>query len=93
MSNMKQVEHFDLGDNVICDLCGKDFTNSDAVGGIEFVSKACCPDWTPTILKSAKKYNEESHIRSRCPKDKSFAQWVREDLRNGEPGWMTITSF
>lgn len=82
-----------LGDIVICDLCGKDYTNSNEKGGITFGSKACCPDCTPGILKSAKKYNEESYIKSRCPKDKSFAQWVREDLRNGEPGSMTITTF
>ena len=88
-----KVEHFDLGDSVICDLCGKDFTNSDAKGGITFGSKAVCPDCTPQILESAKKFNEEDHIKSKCPGGMSFADWVRKDLRDGEPGWMTITSL
>ena len=82
-----------LGDIVICDTCGKDYTNSDEKGGIEFGSKAVCPKCTPGFLKSAKKFNEENHIKRRCPDDKSFAEWVRDDLRDGEPGWISVTSL
>jgi len=82
-----------LGDKVNCDLCNKDYTDSDESGGVEFGSKAVCPDCTPGILKSVKKYNEEEHIKRRCPKDMSFANWVRNILREGEPGYITITSL
>lgn len=86
-------ETFNLGDSVICDLCGQDYTNSKAKGGITFGSKAICPTCTPEMLKNATKYNEESYIKHRCPEDKTFADWVREDLREGKPGHMTITTL
>jgi hypothetical protein len=68
---------------VFCDLCGNDMTFSKEVGGILFQSKACCPSCAPNMEASAKKYGEEKFIRGRCPPDKSFANWVREDLRKG----------
>ena len=82
-----------LGDTVLCDMCNKDYTDSDEKGGIQFQSKAVCPTCTPQIEESAQKYYETEFIKNRCPKGKSFAQWVREDLRNGEPGTITITSI
>jgi len=82
-----------IGDMVICDTCGANYTNSDAKGGIQFLSKAVCPKCAPEMEKNAKKYDEMHCIKSRCPEEKSFAQWVREDLRNGEPGYITVTSL
>ena len=87
------VTNYDLGDSVLCDMCGTDYTKSDVKGGITFGSKAVCPLCTPKIIASAKVHGESGYIKSRCPEDKTFANWVREDLRNGKPGYMTITTF
>lgn len=72
----------ELGRVVLCDDCGEDFTDSPAVGGILFVSRACCPSCAPRWEANAKKYGEDRYIRARCPEGKSFADWVREDLRS-----------
>lgn len=78
---MVDVEVVDMGDTVYCDYCNKDYTNSDAKGGLLFGSYAVCPLCVPETEASAKRFGEEHFIRARCPEDKSFAQWVREDLR------------
>jgi len=67
---------------VVCDFCAADFTNSDRTGGFLFQSKAVCPDCAARTLPEIKSYGEEHFIRARCPEGKSFAQWVREDLRD-----------
>ena len=91
---MKTVtETFDLGDAVLCDMCDEDYSNSTDKGGLTFGSKAVCPKCVPRVEASAKKYGEEWNIKNRCPADKSFAEWVREDLRGGKPATMTITSW
>ena len=77
-------EIIDLGDLVMCDFCSKDWTDNDTSGGFLFDSKAVCPDCAPKMLKSIKGYNEEDHIKARCPQDKSFFKWVLEDLRKGD---------
>lgn len=89
----KTVETFDLGDIVLCDMCNADYSNSSKKGGITFGSKAVCPECTPRIENNAKKFNEEWMIKERCPQDKTFCQWVREDLRKGGNATMTITTF
>lgn len=71
----------DAGQSVICDLCGEDKTESKVSGGFLFQSKAVCPDCAPNYEASAKRYSELHFIRARCPEGKSFADWVREDLR------------
>lgn len=72
----------DPGNMVVCDDCNRDFTNSPMIGGIYgFGSKAICPICTPKWLADAKRYGEERFIKARCPDDKPFADWVREDLR------------
>ncbi len=75
------IEIPDTGDVVICDLCGVDYTDSSQSGGVFFAGKAVCPECSPTLVVSAKKYNEEKYIKATCPESKSFADWVREDLR------------
>lgn len=76
-----EIIHIDSGSKVFCDDCNKDFTESKEQGGLLFQSKAigpCCKDkW----VKSADKYNEQSFIRSECPDDMAFADWVRNELR------------
>lgn len=84
-------QHFDLGNVVLCDLCNKDYTNSNVSGGFTFGSKAVCPDCEDNFRKLVKECEEDHLITAECPEDKSFADWVRHDLRKGEPGFMTIT--
>jgi len=79
-----------LGDVVVCDLCNKDYTQSDEEGGCQFGSNAVCPDCMPKILESAKKYGELDHVKHYCPKGMPFRKFVTEILRNGEPGYISI---
>ncbi len=71
----------DPGDSVFCDLCNADKTDCPQSGGFMFQSKAICPDCCDAFEKTAKQYNELHFIRARCPPNKSFADWVRQDLR------------
>jgi hypothetical protein len=71
------VETIDVGDRVICDACGEEWTDRVDSGGILFQSKAICPDCSPQWEADAVKHNEEKFIRIRCPKGMSFAEWVR----------------
>ena len=75
------VKVIDVGDKVYCDLCGEDKSESDSSGGFLFQSKAVCPDCAPHFEVSINDYSEQHLIRGRCPPEKSFANWVREDLR------------
>lgn len=81
MDNKIKIIKIDVGNAVYCDFCGDDYTNSPDQGGLMFGSKATCPKCVPKIESSSKRYGEEHFIRSRCPEGKSFANWVREDLR------------
>ena len=76
-----EVITIDPGHHVVCDICNEDFTDSDVSGGFLFGSNAVCPNCADAFLEDVRKYNEEWAIRGRCPPDKSFADWVREDLR------------
>ena len=76
-----EIINVDMGDRVLCDDCSKDFTDLPDKGGILFTSKAICPECAPKWEASAKRFNETKHIRAICPEGKSFADWVREDLR------------
>lgn len=66
---------------VVCDGCNKDYTNSSQSGGIQFETKAFGPCCQESVERSAEQYKEEHFIKARCPEGKSFADWVREDLR------------
>jgi len=66
----------DPGDDVNCDLCNEDYTNSDAKGGFLFLSKAVCPKCAPEFEESAKKYNEQKYIRKRAREGESFRDFV-----------------
>ena len=73
---------FDPGSNVICDGCSEDWTDRPEAGGVYGLeTKAFCPDCAPGIETLVQRYGEEDHIYARCPPDKSFADWVRDDLR------------
>lgn len=66
---------------VVCDYCGDDHTTDSAPGGLLFGTYAACPKCAPQMDRSARTYGETRFIRARCPEGKTFAQWVREDLR------------
>ena len=89
----KIVSHENIGDKVLCDVCNTDYTTSKVTGGIYFSGNAICPECTPDFEKAIEKYNETHLIQSRCPADKSYADWVREDLRGGKPGTITVSTF
>lgn len=90
---MDKVIHHEEFDVVLCDYCNKDFSNRADCGGFIFCSNAVCPECAPDMLESIKKHAEERFIRSKCPKDKPFGKWIQEDIRNGEPGSITVVSF
>lgn len=75
------VIHLESGATVLCDDCNKDYTDLPEKGGILFGSKAIGPCCSSKWIRNAAKYSEMSHIKKRCPTDKSFADWVREDVR------------
>lgn len=66
------TEIFEVGDEVQCDVCNKDWTNSDVSGGFMFGSYAYCPECAVSHMPSIRGYGEESHIRERCPPGLSF---------------------
>lgn len=72
------IIELDVGEDVLCDFCGGDFTKSDAIGGLLFCGKAVCPSCAPETEADAKDYDEEPFITARCPEGKIFAEWVRE---------------
>lgn len=71
----------DADEEVFCDLCGQDMTDMPDQGGFLFATKTICPDCAPAYEERLIFHNEQQHIRARCPVGKSFADWVREDLR------------
>lgn len=75
------VHRIEPGRLVFCDICGDDWTDRPESGGLVFGSKACCPTCGPKVEADVKVYREEFYIRGRCPPRKSFADWVRDDLR------------
>lgn len=72
----------DIGDYVECDMCCKDFTNSDAKGGILFGTKGVCPECAPRIEADAERFGESQFIRGRCPDGMTFKDWVLQ-IRGG----------
>lgn len=81
--------HFDTiihvipGHDVICDICSKDWSDSDKSGGFLFGSYGYCPDCAEEGLKNIKRYNEERYIKGYCPADMSHADWIRNIVRKG----------
>ena len=75
-------EFFDLGDMVKCDFCGEDHTESDAVGGFLFGSKAVCPSCVPRAMPKIKLYGEEHLIRDRAKDGETFRAFCLR-LRDG----------
>lgn len=75
-------ETIDVGTQVICDVCGRDWSFENKSGGFLFGSYVYCPDCAEKGLKDIKKYHEEWNIKAFCPPNLSFWNWVVK-LRNG----------
>ena len=67
----------DVGDDVICDYCSEDFTNSNQVGGFILSGDAICPNCAERTWKLLKKHNEERYLKAICKENESFADFVR----------------
>lgn len=79
LGEMKVIK-VDMGDFVVCDDCNADYTELPDKGGISFHGRAICPECQQRWIQSAEKYNEDGDIIYNDTA-KSFADWVREDLR------------
>jgi hypothetical protein len=66
----------DIGEHVECDICSKDFTYSDAVGGFLFSDKGVCPDCSDSFMASVKKYHEEEYIRQVAKPNETFRDFI-----------------
>lgn len=69
---MQIVERYDIGNAVICDLCGTDYTNSLAVGGFLFCSTGVCPACVPRFEAKIIKHNEQRYIKARAQQFETF---------------------
>lgn len=77
-----EILTIDPGRNVVCDCCGADWTDRPESGGCYgLMTKAYCPDCAPRIIEIARAEGEYHLIKAFCPPEKSFADWVRQDLR------------
>lgn len=83
------IERTDIGNSVVCDMCGDDWTARDGTGGILFGSKAACPTCAPQVEADATRYGETQYIRDRCPPGLHYREWVLR-LRGGNN---TVTTY
>lgn len=66
-----------LDDVVVCDICNRDYTESDQCGGFIFGSNAYCPPCAERSLTNILRYGEVHYIRALCPAGVNFADFVR----------------
>ena len=65
------------GEIVLCDFCGKDYTNDNtSLGGILFTGHAVCPDCLPEFEEGIRKYREEKYIQARAGENQTFKDFV-----------------
>lgn len=76
-----RVINVDPGNQVFCDGCNKDWTGLPDSGGLLLGSYAYGPCCDGETLSACERYKETHLIKARCPEGKSFADWVRQDLR------------
>ena len=67
----------DIGRIVVCDVCGRDYTDSPQVGGFIFGSDGYCPVCSPRMMHFIGVRGEQEYIRARCPAGTSFADFIR----------------
>ncbi len=73
----------DIGDNVQCDWCNTDYTNSDEIGGFLFGSYGTCPHCADDIERRAKETNESQYIRERARPGETFKAFCLR-MRGGD---------
>jgi hypothetical protein len=73
-----KVITIDPGSEVVCDVCNDDWTDRTESGGFIFGSNAHCPKCAQIYEPQIISYGEQHLIQARCPKDQSFADFVRE---------------
>ena len=88
---MKRELIKDMGNQVICDQCNQDYTNSVKCGGFIFGSHAYCPDCAARSLENIKAYGEEKYIKAYCPDDMSFKDFVI--TYRGDDNKVTLITF
>jgi len=81
--DMKLQSVTDVGNSVVCDWCGDDFTKSNEIGGFLFGSKAVCPHCCEKVEKQIYDFGEEKYIKAYCPPTMPFRKWVLQ-LRGGD---------
>lgn len=87
----KIINEIPLGKTVVCDVCNKDYTNSNKTGGFIFSGYAYCPKCAEKGLSVIEMHGEEKNIQAVCPKNKSFADFCRE--YRGEDAKITISEI
>lgn len=70
------VVNIDPGNNVLCDLCNTDYTNSNETGGFLFSRKAVCPECAPDFEKTVIICNEKRFITDRAMPNETFRDFV-----------------
>lgn len=89
----REIIDIDLGDEVFCDVCNAEYTDSKESGGFMFGTYCYCPVCAKKAEAHIRSCNEGHLIRARCPEGASFADWVRQDCRQGESGRVIILKF
>lgn len=85
-----KIQEFNLGNDVVCDVCGKDWTNRTESGGFVFGSYGYCPECAVRGERKIRESGEEGYIRARCPEGVSFAEFIRT-YRGGDGIMQIIT--
>ena len=67
----------EVGDEVKCDMCGREWTTSDEKGGFIYENNAYCPACCVEHLVDGVGTWDPTQIQH-CPKDTSFADWIRQ---------------
>ena len=67
--------------SVRCDLCNKDWTESNVSGGIMFAGKSCCPECEPGMEEKALREGAEHYITARGPQSLSYSDWTTKIIR------------
>lgn len=70
------IERHHIGRRVMCDSCGKEWTDLPDSGGVLFETKAYGPCCLARVEESILRYKEERFVKARCPAGMSFANWV-----------------
>ena len=77
-----------LGRLVVCDSCDADLTDDPRSGGFLFGSYGYGPCCAEKQLASIQGYGEEDSIRGWCPPGMSFADWIRDVVREPDAAIM-----